>query len=374
MSRDKGIYTRDESGRWASIDGLQGRRGEALNQGIPPRADAQHPYSKERNYFEWWYFDATFEDGHHVLLELQVPNLMRPWKDQCCMLFHITQPGGEQMINFVFFPGSDFRASSETCDVAIAGNTIKGEYPEYQVKFTHQDHACDLTFRNLCPGWGRGSGEMCFGDPSRPHIFGWMVAQPRAEVTGTLTVNGVTHEVKGKGYHDHNWANCAMPFYLPYWHWGRLMIGEITMIFADVVTRARFGHRHIPIFFIARGDRILFEGGDGEFQASDYVMDDDGVQVYPRRLRFEFGEGDTSGWMEFKVREVVEVTDSLKRMGLPSPLIKLVGKTVARPAYYRFFSDYRGELDLAGEKISLDDTTYHEYMVLALRQGQIPDF
>ena len=374
MARDRELYTREEGGEWRPVEEIERRVGEELNRGIPAKADAQHPYSSKRNYFEWWYFDADLEDGHHLLLELQMPNLLRPWKKQCCMLFHIDTPAGERLLNFVPFPRSEFRASSETCDVSIADNTIKGEYPEYRVKFTHQDHACDLTFKNLCPGWGRGSGEICFGNPSSPHLFGWVDPQPRAEVSGTLTVNGVTHEARGKGYHDHNWANCAMPSVLSHWHWGRLVMGEITMIFADVVARARYGHRHIPIFFIARGDRILFESGECEFQASDYVMDEEGVQVYPRVLSCRFGEGDISGWMEFEVREVVEVTDGLMQMGFPSPLVTLIGKTLARPAYYRFFSDFKGELDLAGDKVGLDETTYYEYMVLSLRQGQVPRF
>jgi len=374
VAGDRELYARGEGGEWQPLDRFAARRGEDLNRGIPPAADAARPYSSYRNYFEWWYFDADLDDGHHLLLELQVPNLLRPWKKQCCMLFHINTPGGEKLLNFVPFPRSEFRASSRTCDVAIADNTIRGEYPEYRVKFTHQNHACDLTFRNLCPGWGRGSGEICFGNPSRPRLFGWVVPQPRAEVSGTLTVDGVTREVGGRGYHDHNWANCAMPGVLSHWHWGRLVTGEITMIFADVVARARYDHRHIPVFFIARGDRILFESGKGEFQASDYVMDDQGVQVYPRRLKCSFGEGDISGWLQFEVREVVEVTDGLRQMGFPSPLIYLIGKAISRPAYYRFLSGYRGELDLAGERLSLEGTTHYEYMVLSLRQGQVPNF
>lgn len=248
MAGDRELYAREEGGEWRPLDRFQARKGEDLNQGIPAAADAAHPYSSYRNYFEWWYFDADLDDGHHLLLELQVPNLLRPWKKQCCMLFHINTPHGERLLNFVPFPRSEFRASPETCDVAIGDNTIRGEYPEYRVKFVHQEHACDLTFRNLCPGWGRGSGEICFGNPSRPHLFGWVVPQPRAEVSGTLTVNGTTLEVRGKGYHDHNWANCAMPSVLSHWHWGRLVTGEITMIFADVVARARYDHRHIPVF------------------------------------------------------------------------------------------------------------------------------
>lgn len=103
-------------------------------------------------------------------------------------------------------------------------------------------------------------------------------------------------------------------------------------------------------------------------------MDDQGVQVYPRRLSCRFGEGDISGWLQFEVREVVEVTDGLKRMGFPSPLVYLIGKAISRPAYYRFLSDFRGELDLSGKKVSLDEATHHEYMVLSLRQGRIPRF
>ena len=104
MARDKELYTREEGEAWRPIDEIGRRVGEDLNVGISARADAQHPYSSKRNYFEWWYFDADLEDGHHLLLELQVPNLLRPWKKQCCMLFHINTPNGEKNDLFDRYP------------------------------------------------------------------------------------------------------------------------------------------------------------------------------------------------------------------------------------------------------------------------------
>ena len=63
------------------------------------------------------------------------------------------------------------------------------------MKFRHENLACDLVFENLLPGWTRGTGEIMFGMPEKQNVFGWVVAQPRARVSGTLTVDGIEHQV-----------------------------------------------------------------------------------------------------------------------------------------------------------------------------------
>ena len=97
------------------------------------------------------------------MLELQTPNIVNMFADECAMLFNVYTPDGREYNNIVPFRGSLWSSSTETCDVAIGDNTIHGYYPEYRVKFTHDNLACDLTFKNLLPGWTRGNGEIMFG-------------------------------------------------------------------------------------------------------------------------------------------------------------------------------------------------------------------
>jgi hypothetical protein len=351
--------------------GMYGSRPvDELNRGLEPADDAQHPYDG-RLYWEWWYFDAQFDDGHRCVLELQYPNLTNIFAKECTMLFNVYTPDGRDYNNIIPFPLSMWRASQETCDVAIGENTIRGYYPEYHVNFTHSGLACDLTFENLLPGWTRGSGEIMFGMPEKKQVFGWVVPQPRARVSGTLSVDGVVHEVSGLGYHDHNWGNGFIPRYLSHWVWGRLSTDRLTMIFADVVTARWCGDVHIPIVFLALDDRIVLESSRAEYQVGDYVSDSAGFQVYPSRVDMEFRERDVAGEFHFNISKELEMVNTLAEK-LPPRMVRIMGKTLAGPAYYRFLSAYHGWVEVGGERLELAGETHWEYMIIGLRCGQIP--
>jgi len=341
-----------------------------LNKGLAPKDDALHPYDS-KTYWEWWYFDARFDDGHRCVLELQFPNLTKLFADECTMLFNVYTPDGREFNNIVPFPGSMWKASEETCDVAIGDNTIKGYYPEYRVKFTHENLACDLVFENLLPGWTRGTGEIMFGKPEKKKVFGWVVAQPRAKASGTLTVDGVEHKVTGLGYHDHNWGSGFLPLYVSHWIWGRLTTDRFTMIFADITTAKKCGGVAIPLVFLAKDDKIILESARAECRAADYATDSQGFQVYPTKVDFEFAERDVTGKFHFEVSKELEMVNTFAER-FPEPVVNFLSRTLVAPAYYRFLSDYEGLIKVGEEEFKLGGETHWEYMAMALKKGKVP--
>lgn len=363
-------YARNRTVQITPVGMFESRNVDDLNRGLKPADDGLHPY-ENRFYFEWWYFDAQFDDGHRCVLELQTPNLVNIFADECALLFNVYTPDDKEHNNIVPFSSSMWSASAETCDVAIGDNTIKGYYPEYRVKFSHENLACDLTFKNLLPGWTRGNGEIMFGQEKKHNLFGWVVAQPRAKVTGTISVDGVTHEVSGLGYHDHNWGSGFLPSYVSHWIWGRLTNERFTMIFADITTTRKCGGVRVPLVFLALDDRIILESARAECRASDYVSDREGFQVYPSKVDFEFSERDVSGNLHFEVTKELEMVNTLAEK-LPRGVVDIMSKTIAAPVYYRFLSDYKGWIKVAGEEFELDGETHWEYMVMRLKAGQVP--
>lgn len=363
-------YSRSRTTQITPVGMFESRCEEDLNRGLAPAADAQHPYSS-RFYWEWWYFDAHFDDGHRCVLELQTPNLLNMFADQCAMLFNVYTPDGVEHNNIVPFPGSMWRSSTETCDVAIGDNTIEGYYPEYHVRFSHDGMACDLTFTNLVPGWTRGTGAIMFGPPEREQLFGWVVAQPRAKVSGTITVGGEEHRVEGLGYHDHNWGSGFLPSYVSHWIWGRLSTERFTMIFADIATTRKVGRYQVPLVFLARDDRIVLESVRAECRPSRYVDDSKRFQVYPSVVDFSFAEREVTGEFRFEVQRELEMVDMFGEK-LPSALVNPLGKLLFGPAYYRFLADYEGVITIGDERYELSGETHWEYMIMGLRRGKVP--
>jgi hypothetical protein len=166
----------------------------------------------------------------------------------------------------------------------------------------------------MLPGWARGDGQYMFGSYEYPHYFGWCVAQPRAKVSGTLKYDGKEFTVDGEGYHDHNWGDFNFYSYLSRWVWGRITTDELTADLADVVFNRSCWGVHMPIIMLARGDRIVFETFDMEWNYEDYKLDDSGEQCYPHKISCLFGERDVSGSLEFTAKNVLETDDMMKDM------------------------------------------------------------
>jgi endo-beta-N-acetylglucosaminidase D len=85
---------------------------------------------------------------------------------------------------------------------------------------------CDLTLRRRVASY-------------RP-ATGYIVAVPGGAVTGTLTAHGVTRQVAGGGYHDHDWGNGSLANLFDNWRWGRGRSGGYTII-GDLLGNAAVG-------------------------------------------------------------------------------------------------------------------------------------
>ena len=345
------------------MSAVRGRHPDDLNEGIPDHYDGVHP-STSKHAFEWWHFDGRFSDGHTFAGTIQGR------EPQIHM--HINTPGGEQLDVRVNHPRGAFKGSTERCEVECAGSTVSGSYPAYEVHMSGDGVEAHLRFESLLPGWARGDGSVVIGSYGHPEVFGWCVPQPRARVTGTLTYGGVEHQVEGEGYHDHNWGDFNFTKYLSRWHWGRVTTPDLTMVFADVVTRSTCGRVHMPLLLVARGDRLAFETYEMEWHYDDFQLDASGLQAYPRTLGFSFAERDVKGRVDFVPKQVLELDDLLKDAKVPSWAEGVIGKAVAQPVYFRLDSAYEGEIDFGGEIVPVSGDTIIEYMIFTLRRGHHP--
>lgn len=85
----------------------------------------------------------------------------------------------------------------------------------------------------------------------RDRFFAWLVAVPEGAVTGTVSADGWTREVRGSGYHDHNWGNVSPADLFDSWWWGRGRCGPYTVIAAEIHGKAAVGGTPISFFFVA---------------------------------------------------------------------------------------------------------------------------
>src|SRR5574341_69405 len=221
---------------------------DRLTETVAPWEDGQRADTSCGS-FEWWYFDAHFDDGSTAVISFTTKPLLErngPLKPAVSMT--VTRPDGTKFSQFPVFPSNQFTASQESCDVRIGPNWTKGDLHRYQIHVEMnplmdggQALAADLSFRGLVPPWRPGGGKAYFGDLE--HYFAWLPSIPYGTVEGTLTYNGQTHIVKGTGYHDHNWGNVGLNVVMDHWYWGRAHLGDYTLIFVEQVASAKYGYR-----------------------------------------------------------------------------------------------------------------------------------
>lgn len=175
---------------------------------------------------QWWYYDAVFDNGYTMNMAWRCTDL------QANIILEIMDPDGKVVGKRVKFPRNKVIASTEVHDITMGANRIYGEYPKYYSNFQADDvgeklvYDCTVQeFKEPPDGCYIGRGAA----PATPRFFAY-VLRPRCKVSGTLIVNGKKIPVKGEGYCDHQWGNCAFPEEaVYYWYWSRAFLPQHTI-------------------------------------------------------------------------------------------------------------------------------------------------
>lgn len=333
---------------------------EGLTTTIAQWEDGQRA-AVTRGFFEWWYFDAHFDDGSTAVIVFLTKPLVEyngPLKPG--LEFTLTRSDGSRLPSRRLYPADQFRAAQDRCDVKLGPSWACGDLHRYEVHAENDSMAADLVFTGEVPAWRSGNGKTYYDD-SYERYSGWMPAIPFGYVEGTLTYDGQTRRVRGTGYHDHNWGNIGLNEILSHWYWGRAHVGDFSTIFVEMNGPKAYGRYRYPVFMLAKGDRILI--GDGaplRLDIGDVVPHASG-RSFPRRLDFHW-ESD-GGHVQLALREprIIEATSLLAF--LPKWQQRFV-RLVANPYYFRFMSQLTLEVDLPGVRATEQGEALFEIMLL----------
>jgi len=312
---------------------------------------------KSADTFEWWYFDGLLDDGTVVVVWFG-DNWFYGSHDRAVTV-ELTTPGNPTrrvMRNFKE-PGS---FATDRADIKIGPHQFNGDLDTY---FIHVDPAetggigCDLTLRRRVASYRPATGYFEAGK----EFFAWLVAVPEGSVTGTLTADGVTREVTGSGYHDHNWGNVSPANLFDSWWWGRGRSGEHTIIASEIHGKSAVGGTSIPLFFI--GDEHQVEvnafGSDVTTIKGDPVRHPDSNHKRPigSGITFIALEGSRA---EFKISD--HLLKSADLVADESAAVRAAAWVLSRkPWYTRFESPIT--LDLPGQSAAMGRGTL-EYLEL----------
>lgn len=217
---------------------------------------------------EVWYFDATMDDGSKVIVGFRPkdPSKMNINTDTPNCNIIITTPDGEEIGDFQYFTDEEsYTGEEHGCDLKYGPNTAKGDFKQYDIHIEPLNGVgLDLHYEALVEPFRQGTGIVAFGD--NDEFYHTDLSVPKNKVTGKLYYNGKEHEVKGFGYHDHQWMNQNPMNLYHHWLWGRMYTDKYTVYIYDFVANEKYGFKQIPMFGILDNEtgKVVFKT-DGDF-------------------------------------------------------------------------------------------------------------
>ncbi len=352
----------------AGIKGPQVREGwtgpgsrDVAIQPLKPEEDGLHIDIRRKGMYEWWYFDAHLERGHTIVVFFHAANPNPGKGGKAGVEIVLLRPDGSRAQKFVPYAKSAFTASRDKADVRIGKNYVRvqqspGELPIYEVYLKERDLGCHLTYKAEVNGWKPGTGVSHFGDMG---YFAWVVPFARASVEGTVTDGNRTFEVKGVGYHDHNWLDFQFPRIIDYWMWGRVYSQHYTVSFAFIQCNAKMANHQVKVLMLAEGREVVLSTGEFDFIKEAFEYSPKAKHSYPKKIVIRApGELEVS----LSVRDVLESQDMLESFSLP---IRLAAKYLLRlrPGYFRLASDFEIKVTREGGTNSETGSALHEIVL-----------
>jgi hypothetical protein len=301
--------------------------------------------------FEWWYFDAHFEDGSTAVGSYAIN-----WKEGAHVFgvrAAITTPSGETHSTVVSVPADACRMLCGGATVTMGPHRFEGGLDEYHIVAdagAANGIGWDLTLERKTPSYRPANGFLYGGE----RYFAWFNAVPDGEITGTLTYEGKTVAVRGSGYHDHNWGDAPMASVLSGWTWGRVKVGELAVVAANVRPHARLDGPAIPLMLVTSEDGALVDvfGDDVTITESDLRAHPDSANKadqIPYTVEFRARQGEREAVLTFRVRKMIESVDLVRSAEIGAKPWQIDAATLLgmTPWYTRVLAD--ATLTITGE-------------------------
>jgi len=231
-----------------------------------------------------------------------------------------------------------------------------GELPLYEVYVKEKDLGCHLTYRAQVNGWKPGTGISHFGNMG---YFAWVVPFARASVEGTVTDGNHTLQVKGVGYHDHNWLDFQFQRIIDYWMWGRIYSQHYTVSFAFIQCNTKMDNHAVKVLMMADGREVVLSTGEFDFIKENFEYSSKAKHSYPKKLVIRVPNELEAN---LSVRDVLESQDMLDNFSLP---LRLIAKYLLRlrPGYFRLASNFEISVTREGRTNKETGTALHEIVL-----------
>jgi len=316
---------------------------------LPPYKDsddALHPYDNPE-YYEWWYFDARFDNGYSCVATFHWRNPFTSPHIPTIQVF-IYAPDGKKYIGMAAIPLEQCSSNPERCDVEMGGNFARQEGNSYVISMRAKNYGVDLTYNREIPGWKQNGDGLLYNEGDKKQ--GWIIAAPRSQVEGTLYIEGSKVPVSGIGYHDKNWGNCRIDTCFRSWYWGRLHDPVYTLIFYRLLP-IDTNHQHISGLLLAKNNQPVLATNLFNLSVEKEMLCKTTGKNIPAKIVVSNIEGSGPYFNCELVSTSTVETDRLPKL---SDLDQY---------HWRFLGDYNLNVDLSDGQHNARGKSIHEHLV-----------
>ncbi len=226
-------------------------------------ADDAYHGSNGLHFTEWWYFDASFENGYSTQMSVRILSAL----GQGVVIARLDLYYQGELVQHTQkrYLMQQFIASTLKPDVVLNGqHVITGSIDPitqdwvYNISFNHGLLSADLQFIGITQPW---KGQLMGGD-------WWGVALPRANVTGEIEYLNETIQCEGYGYHDHNWDVTLAAGLNFGWIWGKIHSEHYTMTWSTIY-KTRFWGNPIIVINKKYAEHINIHPDNIKFEAKE---------------------------------------------------------------------------------------------------------
>jgi hypothetical protein len=316
----------------------------------------------DRRHFEWWYFDAELEDGS-VIVIIFGP---KPFFDTHFRIFPIvtveyTYPDGRRVRDF--YHEKDWRnkysSSKEECEVHVGENYFQGDLETYNIHIKTSKIFATLKLENRSSPWRPGTGYLYFRKKDKEKYFSWFPSVPFGLVSGQIIVNDEKKNVKGRGYHDHNWGNEDPSNLFNHWYWSRSHVGDYVVLACDLIPRKEYRTEHATyIVLFDKGQVIADDPLKVSIHRSPPIIHPKTKKFVNNEIVFSYDDEKTKFQLKLERKQDI-VLQSLQLMPSIHLFLNQFGK---RPYYHRFLGDSTLDLEIDDKKEHYKSTVLYELM------------
>jgi len=176
---------------------------------------------------EWWYFDAVFTNNYSIEYHIDIfskldigfaVSMLNIYQNGT-LISHARQMHSLKEFNYETKESLlwNLKEQKLTGIIDEQGNWI------FNITVTMNNNAIDLEFKSNTQGW----------KSKILNMWCWGIIQPKADVSGTLTIDDETKNVVGHGYQEHGWDG-KIP-QVRGWYWGKIYGETLNIIWTNVI-------------------------------------------------------------------------------------------------------------------------------------------